>query len=419
MTKTTNYKSNPSHASQPIGACLSVRICVNNREPGGVSATKLWNPGRARNRLDPRLQVEPKPRHNRRYKSNPSHEAASVSATKLLNPAALATVLTRNCKSNPSPRTRGRSRYNERMSLVVVGSVAYDGVETPHGKVERMLGGACTYISLAASYFTHVKIVGVVGDDFAQADVDLLAGRNIDLAGLERVPGKTFFWKGVYSADMNDRTTLATDLNVFATFDPKLPESYRDQPYLLLGNIQPELQKSVRAQMNAPRLTGGDTMNFWINDFRPQLLETIKEWDFLLINDGEARLLSGETNLRKAARKIMAMGPNTVVIKRGEYGATLFRGDDYFIVPGYLLDEVFDPTGAGDCFAGGFVGYLARQGIDLGAGHIDRRELSRAVIHGSVMGSFCCERFGVDRFRTLTRGDIDARFQEFKRFTDF
>jgi len=305
------------------------------------------------------------------------------------------------------------------MSIVVVGSVAYDGVETPHGKVERMLGGSCTYIALSASYFSPVRIVAVVGDDFAQEDTDLLASRGVDLTGLERAAGKTFFWKGVYSADMNDRETLVTDLNVFEHFDPKLPESYKDAEYLFLGNIQPTLQRNVRSQMNQPRITGGDTMNLWINIAREELLATLRGWDFLLINDGEARLLSGESNLRKAAQVIQGMGPNTVVIKRGEYGAMLFRGDDYFIVPGYLLDEVFDPTGAGDCFAGGFNGYLAQQGIDLGQGHIDRRELSRAVIYGSVMGSFCCERFGVDRFRTLTRAEIDARFQEFKKFTDF
>jgi sugar/nucleoside kinase (ribokinase family) len=305
------------------------------------------------------------------------------------------------------------------MSIVVVGSVAYDGVETPHGKVERMLGGSCTYIALAASYFSPVMIVAVVGDDFAPEDTALLASRGVDLAGLERAAGKTFFWKGVYSADMNERETLITDLNVFEHFDPKLPDSYKDAEYLLLGNIQPTLQRNVRSQMSHPRITGGDTMNLWINIAREELLATLRGWDFLLINDSEARLLSGENNLRKAARTIQEMGPNTVVIKRGEYGAMLFRGDDYFIVPGYLLEEVYDPTGAGDCFAGGFNGYLAQQGIDLGQGHIDRRELSRAVIYGSVMGSFCCERFGVDRFRTLTRAEIDARFQEFKKFTDF
>jgi sugar/nucleoside kinase (ribokinase family) len=306
------------------------------------------------------------------------------------------------------------------MSLVVVGSVAYDGVETPHGKVDRMLGGAATYIALAAGYFTSVRIVAVVGDDFAQEDEDLLASRNIDLTGLERVQGgKTFFWAGAYSADMNDRTTLRTDLNVFADFNPKLPPSYRSEPYLFLGNIQPELQRNVRAQMSRVKLTGGDTMNYWINDYRGELLETLKQWDFLLINDSEARQLSGEHNLRRAAAKILEMGPRTLVIKRGEYGAILFRRDFHFMAPGYLLEDVFDPTGAGDCFAGGFIGCLAGQGIDPSNGHMDFGELRRAVIYGSVMGSFCCEKFGVDRFRTLTRGEIEARYQEFKNCTSF
>jgi len=309
-------------------------------------------------------------------------------------------------------------RYNETMSLVVVGSVAYDGVETPHGKVERMLGGACTYIALSASYFTSPKIVAVVGDDFDAADRELLASRGIDLEGLELADGKTFFWQGVYSEDMNDRTTLRTDLNVFATFSPKLPEVYKSQPYLFLGNIQPALQKQVFAQMANLRFCGGDTMNFWINDFRQELLATIADWNFLLINDSEAKLLSGESNLRKAAARIMAMGPKNLVIKRGEYGAMLFRPDSLFMVPGYLLESVFDPTGAGDCFAGGFVGYLAERGFDL-KGEIDPHELHRAVIYGSVMGSFCCEKFGVDRFRTLTRQEIDARFEDFRKFTAF
>jgi sugar/nucleoside kinase (ribokinase family) len=305
------------------------------------------------------------------------------------------------------------------MSIVVVGSVAYDGIETPHGRADRILGGACTYISLAASYFSPVKIVAVVGDDFEKADYDFLAGRNIDLQGLEHVPGKTFFWQGVYSNDMNDRTTLRTDLNVFAEFQPKLPASYKNVPYLLLGNIQPALQRGVLEQMQRPRFVGGDTMNYWIQDYREELLATLKGWDFLLINDSEARMLSGETNLKRAAAKILAMGPNTLVIKRGEYGAVLFREDQYFMVPGYLLEQVFDPTGAGDCFAGGFVGYLAECGFDLKDGNVDRRSLSRAVIYGSVMGSFCCEKFGVERFRTLTRDEIDTRYREFKESTDF
>jgi sugar/nucleoside kinase (ribokinase family) len=306
------------------------------------------------------------------------------------------------------------------MSLVVVGSLAYDGVETPHGKVERMLGGAATYISLAASYFTPAKIVAVVGDDFAQEDMDLLRSRHIDVTGIERVAGgKTFFWAGVYSADMNDRTTLRTDLNVFADFNPKLPAGYRSSPYLLLGNIQPALQRSVRQQMNGVRFTGGDTMNYWINDFRGELLETLKDWDFLLINDGEARLLSGAYNLRRAAAAILEMGPKILVIKRGEYGAVLFTRDYHFMAPGYLLEDVFDPTGAGDCFAGGFMGYLAGRGIEPKDGHMDHAELRKAVIYGSVMGSFCCEKFGVDRFRTLTREEIEGRYQEFKSCTAF
>jgi sugar/nucleoside kinase (ribokinase family) len=282
-----------------------------------------------------------------------------------------------------------------------------------------MLGGAATYISLAASYFTRVRVVAVVGEDFAQEDVDLLSSRGIDLAGLERVPGKTFFWAGVYSDDMNDRTTLRTDLNVFAEFQPKLPESYRCEPYLLLGNIQPALQRSVRSQMNGVRLAGGDTMNYWIKDYRDELLDTLREWDFLLINDAESRMLSGEYNLRRAAGKILEMGPHTLVVKRGEYGAILFRKDHHFMVPGYLLDDVFDPTGAGDCFAGGFIGYLAERGADPRHSDIPFQDLSRAVIYGSVMGSFCCEKFGVDRFRTLTRAEIDARYQEFKTCTAF
>jgi sugar/nucleoside kinase (ribokinase family) len=310
------------------------------------------------------------------------------------------------------------------MSLVVVGSLAYDAVETPHGKVDRMLGGACTYISLSASYFTGVSVVGVVGDDFAQEDTDLLSSRNIDLEGMERVPGKTFFWSGVYSDDMNERTTLTTDLNVFAGFNPKLPVSYRSKPYLFLGNIQPGLQKSVKSQMNGIRLTGGDTMNFWISGFRDQLLDTIRDWDLMLINDSEARLLSGQSHLKLAAADIIEMGPKTVIIKRGEYGALLFFRDRrgairWFAAPGYLLEDVFDPTGAGDSFAGGFMGYLASRSVDLRDPGADHLELHRAVIYGSVMGSFCCEKFGVDRFRTLTRSEIDGRFREFQEATAF
>ena len=304
------------------------------------------------------------------------------------------------------------------MSLLVVGSVAYDSVETPHGKAERMLGGSCTYISLAASHFADVKLVGIVGEDFGTDDEGILVDHGIDLSGLEKVPGKTFFWSGVYSQNMNERTTLTTDLNVFADFNPNLPEAYQSAPYAFLGNIHPALQKQVRGQMNSPRFVGGDTMNFWIEGTRDELRETIKQWDFILINDEEAHLLSGDYNLRQAAKKIHEMGPHTVVIKRGEYGAILFRPEGYFIAPGFLLETVFDPTGAGDSFAGGFMGYLTEQGIQ----NIDKAShahLRKAMIYGSVMGSFCCEQFGVGRLRTLNRDEIEGRYREFKEFTEF
>ncbi len=306
------------------------------------------------------------------------------------------------------------------MSLLVIGSVAYDGLETPHGKVDRILGGAATYIALAASYFTKPRIVAVVGDDFEAQDEQLLLSRHIDLEGLERVPGKCFFWQGVYSADMNSRTTLRTDLNVFAGFDPKVPASYKDSSFLLLGNIQPALQASVRAQVTAPQFVGGDTMNYWINDFRQELLATIARWDLVMINDSESVELSGETNLRKAAERIHDMGPKWVVIKRGEYGAILFeKGKGYFSAPGYLLDQVKDPTGAGDCFAGGFFGHLAEVSERSGGAPLTAETLRRAVIYGSVMGSFCCEEFGPRRFETLVRDEIDTRFHEFAEFTRF
>jgi sugar/nucleoside kinase (ribokinase family) len=301
------------------------------------------------------------------------------------------------------------------MSLVVVGSVAYDGIQTPYGKVDRILGGAATYFSLAASFFAPVKVVAVVGDDFDPADGQLLENHGVDLEGLEHASGKTFFWAGVYSDDLNDRTTLTTDLNVFAEFSPKLPESYRSCPYLFLGNIQPSLQSRVRRQMTQTRLVGGDTMNYWIRETPQELAEAIREWDVLVINDSEARLLSGEQQLRKAAAKILTLGPSNLIIKRGEYGAALIRRDGYFITPGFLLDAVYDPTGAGDSFAGGFMGYL----VSCGADPSGAEALRQAVIYGSVMGSFCCEEFGVRRLAALTRKEIDARYQEFRGFTQF
>ena len=301
------------------------------------------------------------------------------------------------------------------MSLVVVGSVAYDGIETQYGKCDRLLGGSATYISLAASFFTDVRIVAVVGDDFDPEDVRLLEKHGVDLEGLERAPGKTFYWAGVYSEDLNDRTTLTTDLNVFADFNPKLPASYRSAPYLFLGNIQPALQAQVQRQMNGARLVGGDTMNLWIRETPQELAQTLRDWDVLLINDSEARMLSGEHHLRRAANKILAMGPKTLIIKRGEYGAILFRPEGYFTTPGFLLESVFDPTGAGDSFAGGFMGYLAGCNADPN----DHAALRRAVIYGSVLGSFCCEEFGVKRLASLTAEEIHARYREFQAFTHF
>lgn len=301
------------------------------------------------------------------------------------------------------------------MSLLVVGSVAYDGIETPRGKVERMLGGSATYIALAAGHFAPVRLVGIVGGDFAAEDEAMLRDRGVDLEGLEKVEGKTFFWKGVYSNDMNDRETLATELNVFADFNPQLPDAYRATPYVMLGNIHPALQAQVRRQAAAARFAGGDTMNFWIDGTPRELAEAIRDWNFILINDAEARQLSGRYNLRAAAQAIHEMGPEIVIVKRGEYGAVLFHDGGHFIAPGYLLEEVFDPTGAGDSFAGGFMGCLAEQD---GASNIEAH-LRRAMIYGSVMGSFCCEQFGAGRLRTLTREQIDERFEEFRRCTDF
>ena len=263
-------------------------------------------------------------------------------------------------------------------------------------------------------------MVAVVGDDFDQADIDLLASRHIDLTGMERVPGgKTFFWAGVYSADMNDRTTLRTDLNVFADFNPKLPASYRSEPYLFLGNIQPALQRSVRAQMNDVKLTGGDTMNYWIADFRGELLETLKQWDFLLINDSEARLLSGEHNLRAAAAKVQAMGPGRWSSSAANTALFCSTAGRHFMAPGLPSGERFRPHRRGRLLRRRLhrVSRGARPGSS--GGDLDFAELRRAVIYGSVMGSFCCEKFGVDRFRTLTRQEIDARYSEFKDCTGF
>lgn len=303
------------------------------------------------------------------------------------------------------------------MSLLVVGSVAFDAVRTERGCVDRMLGGSASYFAVAASYFTPVRLVGVVGDDFEPEHHQVFLDHGICVEGLERVAGKTFFWSGEYSPDMNERRTLDTQLNVFASFRPKLPAHYRQSPYLFLGNIDPELQSLVQGQMEAPRLIAGDTMNFWIEGKRKELEQTLRSMHALVINDSEARLLSGEWNLMKAARAIRAMGPQMVVIKRGDNGASLFRDGEVFSIPAFPLEEVCDPTGAGDSFAGGFMGYLA-SGRSV-AVDLDRNALRRAIIYGSVMGSFAVERFGLEGLRRLTKQEIEQRFREFTHLTRF
>jgi len=303
------------------------------------------------------------------------------------------------------------------MSLLVVGSVAFDAVRTPHGNVDKMLGGSATYFAVAASYFTPVRVVGVVGDDFGEEHRQVFLDRGVCTAGLERVPGKSFFWSGEYAANMNDRTTLDTQLNVFAAFQPKLPAHYRQSPFLFLGNIHPDLQSLVQSQMEAPQLIGGDTMNLWIETTRPALERVLKGLDILVINDSEARLLSGEWNLAKAGSAIRSMGPKTVVIKRGDNGASVYEEDHVFMAPALPLETVHDPTGAGDSFAGGFMGYLASSAASNHA--TPRARMRRAIIYGSVMGSFAVERFGLERLQQLTREEIDNRYGDFRQLTHF
>lgn len=300
------------------------------------------------------------------------------------------------------------------MSLLVVGSVAFDGIETPHGKVDRTLGGAASYFALAASHFTPVRVVGIVGDDFSPHDEAILRRRHIDLTGLERASGKTFFWAGRYSQNMNERTTLATELNVFAEFRPTLPDSYCDSAHIFLGNIDPTLQLSVLKQVRCkPKAIGLDTMNYWIERTPAELRETLKHTQILMINDDETRQLTGEHNLMRAARHVFKMGPRTLVIKRGEHGALMVHNKFLFSVPAFPLEEVHDPTGAGDSFAGGFMGYLA------GAGKLNERTLRNAMVYGSVLGSFAVERFGVERLTTVTRREIHARARRFSHLTSF
>jgi sugar/nucleoside kinase (ribokinase family) len=300
------------------------------------------------------------------------------------------------------------------MSLLVVGSVAFDALETPFGKVDRTLGGAASYFALAASHFTPVRIVAIVGDDFTEKDEEVFRGRRIDLTGVEHARGKTFFWAGRYSQNMNERTTLATELNVFANFRPTLPSVYCDSSFIFLGNIDPTLQRSVLHQVNGkPKVVGLDTMNYWIERTPVELRETLKHTHILMINDDETRQLTSEHNLMRAAKQIFKMGPRTLVIKRGEHGALMVHDKFLFSVPGYPLEEVQDPTGAGDSFAGGFMGSLAS------TGRINHRTLRRAMVYGSVLGSFAVERFGVERLAHLTRREIQARARRFSQLTSF
>jgi len=300
------------------------------------------------------------------------------------------------------------------MSLLVVGSVAFDAIETPFGKVDSTLGGAASYFALAASHFAPVRVVGIVGDDFTEKDKAVFRGRGIDLAGVEHAPGKTFFWAGRYSPNMNERTTLATELNVFAEFRPTLPDPYLDSSYIFLGNIDPTLQRSVLHQVQRkPKVVGLDTMNYWIDRTPAELRETLKHTQILMINDDETRQLTGEHNLMRAARHVFKLGPRTLVIKRGEHGALMVHDKFLFSVPGFPLEEVHDPTGAGDSFAGGFMGYLAS------AGRLNENTLRCAMVYGSVLGSFAVERFGVERLTKLTRREITARARLFSRLTSF
>jgi sugar/nucleoside kinase (ribokinase family) len=299
------------------------------------------------------------------------------------------------------------------VSLVVVGSVAFDTIRTPAGEAEEIVGGSATHFALAASWFTPVKVVAVVGEDFREEHLAVFRERRIDVEGLERAPGRTFRWRGEYHGDMNTARTLETQLNVFERFQPKIPESYRHAPFLFLGNIQPALQLGVRRQMNRTRLVTLDTMNFWIERTPAELRQALAEVDAVTLNDGEARMLTGLHNLRQAAQAIRGMGPGIVAIKRGEHGVSLYTEHFIFKMPGYPLEEIRDPTGAGDSFAGGFMGYLA------GTGEVSEAHLRRAVVYGSVIASFTVEDFGLRRSLRLTREEIEARFREFNQLSHF
>jgi sugar/nucleoside kinase (ribokinase family) len=300
------------------------------------------------------------------------------------------------------------------VSITVVGSVAFDSIETPFGRAEKVIGGSATYFSVAASFFTDVQLVAVIGEDFTDEHLAVFKGRRIDTAGLERVAGgKTFHWSGAYGFDLNVAQTKATDLNVFAGFKPQLPATFRKPDVLFLANIDPELQLDVLRQVERPRLVALDTMNYWISSKKDALAKTMAEVDLVVINEAEVRQLTGEVNLVKGARQILSGGPSTLVIKRGEYGVLMVTRDRIFAVPAYPLESVFDPTGAGDTFAGGFLGYLASC-PDHGDVH-----LRRAIIVGSVLASYNVEAFSLDRLRELTSADIQKRYRQFRELTEF
>jgi len=299
------------------------------------------------------------------------------------------------------------------MSVLVVGTVAFDSIETPSGSAERILGGSASYFALGASFFAPVRVVGVIGQDFPQDYLDLFTERNIDITGIKRENGDTFHWRGRYHEDINQRDTIELHLNVLAGYQPELPDNFRDAEYVFLGNIDPVMQMSVLDQIRRLKLVACDTMDHWIGASKGDLLKVLKRIETLVINDSEARLLSGYDNIVKAARAILRMGPKTVLIKRGEYGVLQFSDNSVFATPAYPLEEVFDPTGAGDSFAGGMMGHLARTGNVTDSG------LRRAIVYGSVVASFTVEDFGVKRLSELTLPEIEERYQRFVQLTDF
>ncbi len=299
------------------------------------------------------------------------------------------------------------------MSLLVVGSIALDSVKTPFGTADDVLGGSATYFSTAASYFTDVKLVAVVGDDFPDKHVQFLKSRRIDVSGLQKSSGRTFRWKGEYGYDLNEAKTLDTQLNVFESFRPNIPDAYRTSDVVFLANIDPVLQREVLHQIDRPKLVACDTMNFWIGGKKDELVKTLAEVDILLINEAEARELAGEPNLVKAARAVQAMGPATLIVKRGEYGSVMFNSGGIFSAPAYPLEAVFDPTGAGDSFAGGFMGYLDN------VQNFDEASLRQAIIFGSVMASFNVEDFSLNGMKSLDYKEIEGRYREFRKITFF